>query len=85
MDEKIIEDTKELNSRTRWNSKEDHKKFIFTSIDKKNNLNWVHRNIIIKDGSSVAPKNAPPSIQNQNFDGVESDGEAVREETAIED
>ncbi|MBN4071057.1 hypothetical protein JYT72_00975 [Crocinitomix catalasitica] len=41
--------TENLNNRTSWTSESDVAKAIFTSSDRKNEMIWVHRNIIIKD------------------------------------
>lgn len=51
---KLEETIKDLNSRTRWSEKEDKEKIFFTSLDRKNDLTWVHKNIIIKDTNQVA-------------------------------
>ena len=40
---------KDLNTRTRWNEEEDEDIVYFTSSDRKNDLIWVHTNIIVKD------------------------------------
>jgi len=49
MDNQAEENSKELNERTTWLTKEDDEKFIFSSHDKGNDLKWLHRNIIIKE------------------------------------
>jgi hypothetical protein len=58
-----------LNNRTRWLTKEDGNQIIFTSIDRKNDSKWVHRNIIIKD------KHKDHSFEEEysemNYDGEE--------------
>ncbi|NQX98607.1 MAG: hypothetical protein HRT73_12125 [Flavobacteriales bacterium] len=46
---KTDENISDLNARTRWLTKEEDDKMIFTSVDRKNNLTWLHKNIIIKD------------------------------------
>ena len=52
---KELEETvNDLNARTRWAEREDKEKIFFTSLDRKNDLKWVHKNIIIKDTNQVA-------------------------------
>jgi hypothetical protein len=48
MSEDFDESAKNLNKRTRWISKEDDDKVIFTSQDRENKDTWVHKNLIIK-------------------------------------
>lgn len=70
------ENAKDLNARTRWISKEDKEKIIFTSLDKENNLKWIHRNIIVKDDTNTS---IIPNHQIQN-DNVEEATEEVMDE-----
>ena len=70
MDKNSEETAEDLNKRTRWLTKEDADKVIFTSADKKLESEWVHRNIIIKDKSKPA--------QTNDFYGNE--GEVMEEE-----
>ncbi len=64
--EKVEEAIKDLNGRTRWLTKEESDKMIFISQDRKNDLIWVHQNIIIKDTSEVVGAISMP-IQQINF------------------
>lgn len=70
MDKNSEETAEDLNKRTRWLSKEDADKVIFTSADKKLESEWVHRNIIIKDKSKPA----------RNNDNYGNEGEAMEQE-----
>ncbi|MEM7104905.1 MAG: DUF6569 family protein [Bacteroidota bacterium] len=45
------ENSKTLNKRTHWHSKEDDDKIVFTSLDKGNEMKWLHKNIIVKEKS----------------------------------
>jgi len=58
------ESRKDLNTRTRWQTKENNLKVSFTSLDIQNKGVWLHENILVKDKNEEEPVS---KIRSSNF------------------